>query len=172
MSGDFGNTERAILDALVDADHGNLTVVALAERVGISILQILSAVRALEKRGRVFITRENLTSERTSTAGRGDLTITYNVRVVGSLLPLAPVLMVWLPESRVQYLSECLSRTAARGGSGRPETVAEYERLTGRQSPTRRAIRRLPYRSRQRYSEFKETRLEALKGIQEYGSVD
>jgi hypothetical protein len=35
--------------------------------------------------------------------------------------------------------------------------VAEYERLTGRPSPTRRAIRRLPYRSRKRYPQFKRT---------------
>ena len=100
---------------------------------------------------------ENLTSQSTSTTRYGDLTITSNVRMSGTLMSPTPVLIVWLPESRVHYLSRCLSTTAARGGSGRPEMVAEYERLTGQQSPTRRAIRRLPYRSRKRYPEFKRT---------------
>ena len=157
MSSGFGETERAILDALVDAEHGRLTVVALAERVGVSVQAILSVVRALEKRGLVFMTRENLTPQRTSTARYGDLTITSNVRMSGTLMPPTPVLIVWLPESRIHYLSHWLSITAARGGSGSPEMVAEYERLTGKPSPTRGAIRHLPYRSRKRYPEFKRT---------------
>src|SRR5262245_58197836 len=154
MSSGFGTTERAILDALGDAEHGRLMLVTLAERVGVPVQQILSVVRALEERGSGFMTQENLTSQSTSTARYGDLTITSNVRMAGTLMPIQ-VLIVWLPESRVHYLSRCLSTTAARGGSGSPEMVAEYERLTGQPSPTRRAIRHLPYRSRKRYPEFK-----------------
>ena len=155
MSSSFGKMERAILVALADAEHGRLTAVTLAERVGVSVRQILSVVRALEERGSVFLTQENLTPQGISTARYGDLTITSNVRMAGTLMSPTPVLIVWLPESRVHYLSHCLSTTAARGGSGSPEMVAEYERLTGQPSPTRRAIRHLPYRSRKRYPEFK-----------------
>jgi DNA-binding MurR/RpiR family transcriptional regulator len=68
MSSSFGKAERAISDALVDAEYGRLTVDALAERVGVSVPQILRVVQALEERGRVFIRRENLTSEATSTS--------------------------------------------------------------------------------------------------------
>jgi hypothetical protein len=155
MSGGIGKTQQAILGALGDAEHGNLTMVALAKRVGGAYRQILSGVRALEKRRRVFVTRENLAVE--SIAECGDLTITSKVRIAGGGMPPKPVRIVWLPESRAHYLSACLSTTAARGGSGSPAMVAEYERLTGRQSPTRRAIRRLPYRSRKRYPEFERT---------------
>jgi hypothetical protein len=156
MSSGIGKTQQAVLDALDAAEHGNLTMVGLAKRVGGASRQILSGVRALEKRGRVFITRENLALE--SIAEYGDLTITSKVRIAGGGMPPKPVRIVWLPERRADYLSDCLSTTAARGGSGSPEMVAEYERLTGRPSPTRRAIRRLPYRSRRRYPEFKTAR--------------
>src|SRR5689334_7255451 len=156
MSSGFSKAERAILDALTDAEQGRLTAVALAERVGVAVPQALNVVRALEERGLVFMTQENLTSQGTSSFKYGDLTVTADVRMAGTLMPM-PVLIVWLPESRVDYLSHCLSTTAARGGSGSPEMVAEYERLTGQQSPTRRAIRRLPYRARKRYPEFKRT---------------
>jgi hypothetical protein len=71
-----------------------------------------------------------------STAECGDLTITFNVRIAGGGMPPKPVWIVWLPESRAGSLSACLSTTAARGGSGNLEWVAEYERLTaGRRRP-------------------------------------
>jgi hypothetical protein len=152
MSSGIGKTQQAVLDALADAEHGNLGVVALAERVGVSTRQIRSALQALEERERVCITREDLTSE--WTGDYGDLAISTNTRVTGGGMPPKPVRIVWLPESRADYLRDWLSTTAARGDSGSPEMVAEYERLTGRQSPTRRAIRRLPYRSRKRYPEL------------------
>ena len=53
MNSGFGKTERAILDALVDAEYGRSTVDALAERVGVSVEATLSVVRALEERGSV-----------------------------------------------------------------------------------------------------------------------
>jgi hypothetical protein len=151
----IGKTQQAILDALAATEHGNLTMVGLAKRVGGAYRQILSAVQALEKRGRVFVAREDLALA--PAAQCGDLTITSKVRVTGGGMLAKPVRIVWLPESRAHYLSDCLVTSAAKGGSGSPEMVAEYERLTGRQSPTRRAIRRLPYRSRKRYPEFKTT---------------
>jgi winged helix-turn-helix DNA-binding protein len=81
----MGKTQQAVLDRLADAEHGNLTVTALAKRVGVSIRQILSAVQALEERGRVCISREDSTSEWT---GRyGDLTIAANVRLRSGGMP-------------------------------------------------------------------------------------
>ena len=101
------------------------------------------------------ILRVNLTLSSTSECGY--LTTTTHVWISGGGMPSRPVRVVWLPECRTHYLSARLLATAARGGSGSPAMVAEYERLTGRPSPTRRAIRRLPYMSRRRYPGFKRT---------------
>ena len=80
--------------------------------------------------------------------------IASNVRLRSGGLSPKPLLVVWLPERRADFVADWLSTTAARGGSGSPEMVAEYERLTGQQSPTRRAIGRLPYGLRKRYPEL------------------
>ena len=94
MSSGFSKAERAILDALADAEQGRLPVVALAARVGVAVPQALSVVRALQERGLVFMTRENLTSQGTSSFRYGDLTVTADVRMAGTLMPPKPVLMV------------------------------------------------------------------------------
>lgn len=60
MSRGLGVTQRAILDTLRDDEHVWLTIAGLAQRLERTPRQILTAVRALEKRGLVVVTTECL----------------------------------------------------------------------------------------------------------------
>src|SRR5659263_163054 len=59
MSRGIGKTQRRILDELVANDRAALTVINLAEWIGVSDRQIRRAVHALADRGLVVLTKEN-----------------------------------------------------------------------------------------------------------------
>jgi MarR family len=59
MSRGIGKTQRRILDELAANDRAALTVIDLAEWIGVSDRQMRRAVHALADRGLVVLTKEN-----------------------------------------------------------------------------------------------------------------
>ena len=66
----MGKTQQRILDELKASEHGNLTVVGLAERLGASARQIRQAVHSLAGRELVVLTKEGLGWQGKSKIGR------------------------------------------------------------------------------------------------------
>jgi hypothetical protein len=164
MSRGIGKTQQRILDELASIEPpkrdwllivgGSLTVMELAERLGIPDRQVRRAVRALEDRGLVVITRgisyhgigeygplvrrkwmfsidtKDLPTAKVLKAGepwpwRPGYVASRDTELVHIGIP-SPALEVWLPENRVSYLEQRL----AGAKRGRAALQAEYERLT------------------------------------------
>lgn len=102
MSRGIGATQRAILDALDGAtDRWWLTVAGLAESVDRSQRQVRAAVRSLEHRGLVAITREAVDWD----SDRGE----HGMPIHG--------LAVWLPERRREYVEYWQRMLGVRRGA-------------------------------------------------------
>lgn len=87
MSRGLGTTQRAILAALHATEDNWLSIADLAEQIDRSDRQVRTAVRALEHRGHVAVTRECVSWD----PDRG----THGMPVHG--------LAVWLPQRRAAY---------------------------------------------------------------------
>ena len=128
MSRGIGKTQQAILDALAADDDPCLTVAELAERVTVSERQIRRAVRSLEDRRLVVITKRSTGQRGVGEYGRlvPRQTLRYNyglevstatvvkkgdpwpwlkgyvaardLELVHAGMPTNPVLLVWLPD--------------------------------------------------------------------------
>lgn len=111
ISRGLGASQRAILDTLTDSEHGNLTVAALGERIGVPIAQARRAARALERRGLVVITKGSsgwkgvgdygpLMQRRSLCNGYGDAISTAKVIKQGEPCPWSPKWYRWYRASR------------------------------------------------------------------------
>jgi predicted ArsR family transcriptional regulator len=108
MSRGIGKTQRRILDELAANDRAALTVIDLAEWIGVSDRQMRRAVHVLADRGLVVLTKENggWTGEGRygpfkageSRPARRD-TEFYHIG-----MPTGVSLFVWLPEERAKWL--------------------------------------------------------------------
>jgi DNA-binding transcriptional ArsR family regulator len=114
MGSGIGKTQQRILDALGSApwhgtlagdEHGGMiagpperdgmTVMQLAERVGVSDRQVRTAVRALERRGLVVITKEQI-----GRSGRGE----YGPLVWKGLAGTDDLPVAWVERRRNEFL--------------------------------------------------------------------
>ena len=158
VSRGIGKTQQAILAELTDAkDYRWLDIATLTERIGCSGRQIHQAVRSLERRGLVVITREHLGWKGLGEYGREQC---REMHTHGPEVPTSRVirkgepwhrgrgyiarrdtelvrggmptwgLAVWLPENRITYLEGCLKLQRAFG-SNSTEVRAELQSLTG-----------------------------------------
>lgn len=155
MSRGIGQTQQAILHALAaDENYLPLTVKDLAERLSLPMNQTRRAVRALEGRGRVVITKEQVGWKGEGEYGRlarkgrwpwdKDKPTALTVRE-GEPIPHKPGyvairdveyyyagtptvgLLVWLPENRVKWLDQ---ETVLGPRYSWKDHRGEYERLT------------------------------------------
>ena len=145
MSRGVGKTQQRILDVLAATEHGNLTVVALAERLGASPRQIRQAVHSLAGRELVVLTKEGLGWQGVGEYGplvrrksmyneygpevptatvirEGDpwpwrygYVAREDTELVHSGMPTGASLLVWLPEDRAKYLETQGQRAETMG---------------------------------------------------------
>jgi hypothetical protein len=170
MSRGIGKTQQRILDELVSIEQPPvqlipwpqdyaLTVMDLAHRIGISDRQVRHAVRSLEDRELVVITRgsvwhgvgqygplvrrKSLFNDygpdvpTAQVIGRGErwpwkegYVAARDVELVYAGMP-TPALLVWLPGNRVAYLAADSQSRIRFGGMPTVEILEEYGRLTG-----------------------------------------
>jgi hypothetical protein len=154
MGRGIGKTQQAILDALAEQPRGAISAVGLAEHLGISGPQVRRAIRALETRELVAVSREHLgwktVTNPTPWKGRlllidpaevdqtpGAWRFEHNGEERGAVLQM-PVsgLVVWLPAARAGHLAAVLKQKMDETAERRMRTaplaeLAEFERLTG-----------------------------------------
>lgn len=169
MSRGIGKTQQRILDELAgieippwrlipDRWNYGLTVVELSTRLGVSDRQVRRAVRALEDRALVVITREsvwrgegeygplvrrdswlNSYGPEVPTArivGKGEpwpwqegYVAARDVELVHAGMP-TPALLVWSPENRAAYLEASMQASISFGRNPCEVELEEYTRLT------------------------------------------
>jgi hypothetical protein len=128
MSKGIGKTQRAILDTLANEHEAPaLTVIGLAERIGVSDSQIRRAVRALEGRKLVCITRGHAWHgvgeygplvEREHSDLSNDVPtaeVVDGVEFVRCGMPTV-ALEVWLPDNLAEYLARRKAVDAINAG--------------------------------------------------------